>query len=192
MMLSVLTWTTTFVLESTISLTSSTQQKLHQLHYLFKVCNSIIIPDLQFSNLEPVDFLVHPVNIVNYTNGSAQLICLASSIPLPSIIWFKNNIPISESNRVAITVTNSTTPNERNTTSVLTITELQISDTADYHCVASNPGATGTGVTFTDTSDTASLLVQCELIISLHFIIFLSCIVRSSSGICWTQCHCSQ
>ena len=145
---------------------SSTQQKQHQFHYLFKVCKGIplLTPSCYLSTIEPVDFLIDPENTVNYTNGSAQFICLASSIPLPTIVWYKNNISISEGNRVAITVSNSTTPNERNTTSVLTITELQISDTADYHCVASNPGATGTGVTFTDTSTTASLLVHCKLL----------------------------
>ena len=106
--------------------------------------------------------MADPVDTVNYTNGSAEFSCLASAIPLPSIVWYKNNAPISSGARVAITVYNSTTPNERNTTSVLSISHLQLSDTADYHCVASNPGATGTGVTFTDTSDTVSLLVQCE------------------------------
>ena len=109
--------------------------------------------------------ITSPLSVTNYTNGTAQFDCLATGIPAPAITWFKDNTAITSGNRVTITVSNSTTPNERNTTSVLTITELQISDTADYHCVASNPGATGTGVTqFTDTSTTASLLVHCKLL----------------------------
>ena len=137
--------------------------------------------------------MADPVNTVNYTNGSAEFSCLASAIPLPSIVWYKNNAPISSGARVAITVYNSTTPNERNTTSVLSISHLQLSDTADYHCVASNPGATGTGVTFTDTSDTVSLLVQCESNIWYGvLIVHVSFLNRPSSDISWTQCYCCQ
>ena len=115
-----------------------------------------------YSFAEPVDILISPVDTVNYTNGSIVLMCLGSGIPLPTILWYKNGLLISSGNRIMITSSNSTTPNERNTTSELTISDLQLSDTADYHCVASNPGATGTGVTFTSTSATASMLVECE------------------------------
>ena len=115
-----------------------------------------------FMYTETVAVITSPTSIINYTNGSAEFLCQASGIPVPSITWFKDNLPLTSGNRVTIDTTNTSTPNERNTTSVLTISDLQLSDTADYHCVASNPGATGTGVTFTDTSVSASLLVQCK------------------------------
>ena len=110
-----------------------------------------------------------PTDTVNYTNGSAQFMCLASGIPVPTITWFKNNVLFGNGERITIDTSNSTTPNERNRSSLLTISDLQLSDTADYHCVASNPGATGTGVTFTDTSATASLLVECKCQNEVYF-----------------------
>ena len=111
---------------------------------------------------EVVFIITSPVSIINYTNGIAKFLCQASGIPAPSIAWFKNNLSLTSGNRATIDTSNVTTPNERNTTSVLSISDLQLSDTADYHCVASNPGATVTGVTFAATSTTASLLVQCK------------------------------
>ena len=99
--------------------------------------------------------------MANYTNGSAQLICQASGIPVPVITWFRNNTVITnEFDRIDIQETEDITQNERNITSVLTITNLELSDTAFYHCVTSNPGALGSLVTFTDVSDTAFLRVE--------------------------------
>ena len=102
------------------------------------------------------------MDIVTYANNNVTFQCQATGIPVPNITWFRNSLPLTEGTRISISSSSMISPNERNTTSVLSISHLQLSDTADYHCVASNPGATGTGVTFTDTSDTVSLLVQCE------------------------------
>ena len=126
---------------------------------LLRECHTIV-----YLNSEIVRVTRNPVDIVNYANGSAAFQCQASGIPAPTISWFRNTLILQSSVRVTIASSNTMSLNQRNTTSVLTITELQISDTADYHCVASNPGATGTGVTFTDTSTTASLLVHCKLL----------------------------
>ena len=115
-----------------------------------------------FIHTERVLITSAPVDIVTYANNNVTFQCQATGIPVPNITWFRNSLPLTEGTRISISSSSMISPNERNTTSVLSISHLQLSDTADYHCVASNPGATGTGVTFTDTSDTVSLLVQCE------------------------------
>ena len=108
---------------------------------------------------EPSMFINSPSNVINYTNGSALFICSASGIPVPVITWYRNNTSISNGNRINIQETPQISPNEVNITSVLTISDLQLSDTAFYHCVAVNPGAED-DVYFVDVSDTAFLKVQ--------------------------------
>ena len=116
-----------------------------------------------FFSSEPVDILTHPVDVVNYTAGTAQFLCLASGIPAPAIFWFRNNTQISaDEERITIDTSITVIDNEQNTTSVLTIDNLQISDTAYYHCTASNDGAVGTDVTFGAISINASLFVECK------------------------------
>ena len=114
-----------------------------------------------FFSSEPVDILTDPVDVVNYTAGSAQFLCLGSGIPTPDITWFRNNSQITaDEERITIETEISVIDNEQNTTSVLTTDNLQISDTAYYHRIASNDGATGTDVAFDDVSVNASLLVS--------------------------------
>ena len=97
--------------------------------------------------------------MTNYTAGSAVFSCLATGIPIPIITWFKNNTKLSSSGRLTIVNQLSVTLNEKNITSTLTITNLEISDTAFYLCETSNTGAS---VTFGDSSDKAYLSVQCK------------------------------
>ena len=111
---------------------------------------------------EPSLFVINPEDVTNFTNGSAQFICSASGIPVPNILWFRNNTELRSGGRVSILETTVITPNDRNITSVLSIRDLQLSDTAFYHCVATNPGADDE-VQFIDSSESAFLKVQCEL-----------------------------
>ena len=125
-----------------------------------------IIPFFFFLSSEPVDILTNPIDVVNYTAGSAQFLCLGSGIPAPDITWFRNNSQISaDEERITIETESSMIDNEQNTTSVLTIDNLQISDTAYYHCIASNDGATGTDVAFDTVSINASLFVECMCLV---------------------------
>ena len=74
-------------------------------------------------------------------------------------MWFRNDTLIGTGGRLTISETTLISPNEHNITSVLFINELQLSDTAFYHCVTDNPGAMDQ-VNFIAVSEVAFLKVQ--------------------------------
>ena len=134
-------------------------------NYLYKVFRKFCF-DVYWLNLDPSIFLLDPVNVTNYTAGMAQFSCLASGIPLPSIVWMKDNVVLSTNDRIIVNNMTSITQNERNITSVLTINDLLLSDTGLYHCTSSNTKADGNSV-FGAISKAAFLFVQCKCI-NLH------------------------
>jgi hypothetical protein len=107
----------------------------------------------------PVVIVDDPIDTVHYAGGNITLSCNASGIPIPTFKWFKNNQLITTNERID----NSTTTHILNDTyslieSTLALRELILSDDANYHCQATNPGAHST--IFTVLSSTAHLTVQ--------------------------------
>ena len=69
----------------------------------------------------PPTIEIHPVDIIGELYQSVSLTCTASGNPIPNIIWYKDNMPI---------------PNTNSNTSVLLFPELNLNDRGFYHCEA--------------------------------------------------------
>ena len=63
----------------------------------------------------------HPVDTIGELYQFVSLTCTASGNPIPNIIWYKDNMPI---------------PNTNSNTSVLLYPELNLNDRGFYHCEA--------------------------------------------------------
>ena len=108
----------------------------------------------------PVAIVEDPVDTVHFAGGSINLNCTVFGVPYPMEVWFKNGVLLSEDDRISISnVTLSQTPNEIIDQSILSFTELELSDDADYFCQGSNPGTFD--AVFIIDSATAHLTVQC-------------------------------
>ena len=75
-----------------------------------------------------------PMDTVANISDSVSFTCSASGIPLPSISWFKDDLPL-DPDSVNITVTTNGT---FSVSSVLTLDSLQLSDAGVYSCNASH------------------------------------------------------
>ena len=69
----------------------------------------------------PPTIEIHPVDTIGELYQSVSLTCAASGNPIPNIIWYKDNMPI---------------PNTNSNTSVLLFPELNLNDRGFYHCEA--------------------------------------------------------
>ena len=69
----------------------------------------------------PPTIEIHPVDTIGELYQSVSLTCTASGNPIPNIIWYKDNMPI---------------PNTNSNTSVLLFPELNLNDRGFYHCEA--------------------------------------------------------
>ena len=123
--------------------------------------------------------------VEHFRGGSINISCSFTGIPVPTITWFKNNseLQFSEIIRLAETSQSNATWGRRQSTVIFG--SLQLTDTADYHCVANNNGAPGN--TFVVQSNSSSIFVTSELnkIVPLnqqyHF--FSSLFFRSSTSL---------
>ena len=108
----------------------------------------------------PVAVVKDPVDTVHFAGGSINLTCTVLGVPYPVVVWFKDGVLLSEDNRISIrNITLLQTPNEIINQSILSFTNLELSDDADYFCRGSNPGAFD--VIFVVDSARAHLTVEC-------------------------------
>ena len=116
----------------------------------------------------PLRFVSLPVDTVGVVGDTISLHCNVSGNPISSVQWYKNDVPIPsdpeqvpnpgkhESKRETSQGTNMTSnAGLLYWFSYLTISELNVTDTGIYHCVAEQ---LGTPVSSTK----ANLLVLCK------------------------------
>ena len=109
----------------------------------------------------PVEIVNNPVDTIHFAGGTISLSCNASGVPIPTFSWHKNNDEYLSDDDPRIMITNRTIIDEVNeglAESTITFFDLELSDDADYHCQASNPGAHDT--VFNVSSNQSHLLVQ--------------------------------
>ena len=122
---------------------------------------------IKCSFLVPVEIVNDPVDTVHFAGGNISLSCNASGVPLPTFSWHKSGDEYLSDEDPRIIITNRTLIDEVNeglVESTITFLDLMLSDDADYHCSASNPGAHDT--IFNVSSNQAHLSVQCKTIVS--------------------------
>ena len=119
---------------------------------------------LSFTRMITVPAIVDqdPVSQTNYTAGTASLSCVVGGLPVVSIVWLKDSLLFSGTASVMISTTMTSTPTSGQARSMLTFTNLTLSDAAQYQCVSNNTGAPG--IEFTVTSSPATLTVLCKIL----------------------------
>ena len=112
----------------------------------------------------PVEIVDSPIDTIHFAGGNISLSCNASGVPIPTFSWHKNDFEYLSDDDPRIIITNRTIIDEVNeglAESTITFIDLILSDDADYHCQASNPGAHDT--VFNVSSNQSHLTVQCKI-----------------------------
>ena len=122
--------------------------------------SSLVCVCVQIFFAVPVAVVEDPVDTIHFAGGSINLTCTVFGVPYPVVVWFKDDMLFSEDDRISISnITLSQSPNEIIDQSILSFTDLELSDDADYFCQGSNPGAFD--AIFVVNSARAHLTVQC-------------------------------
>ena len=108
----------------------------------------------------PALFITHPVSQTNYTAGSLSFFCVVVGLPVPDIVWLKDGQEFLESENAVIAYTRAANNVSGEGMSVVSITNLTLSDVGSYQCMANNTGALGT--VFIVFSEVATLTVHCK------------------------------
>jgi len=97
------------------------------------------------------EITVHPGNVTKREGDNVTLLCNVTANPPPTISWTRDGSPIDASGRISFL------ENKK----LLTITNVNRIDSAEYRCVASNELGKAT-------TNAASLDVQCKLSVSFQ------------------------
>lgn len=102
-----------------------------------------------------VDVLLYPDNTIARVSESLALTCTAAGIPAPEITWFKDDILLTDE---AYNITERQFSNDSShyTVSVLNLCDLQLSDSGEYSCTASNT------ITEGRVTDTRSFMLEAQ------------------------------
>ena len=106
----------------------------------------------------PVETAVNPTrNVRHFRGGTINITCSFTGLPIPTITWLKNNVELVYTDIISPVESVQFNDTWGIRQSVLVFTNLQLTDTADYHCVANNTGAPGN--TFIVQSTISSIFV---------------------------------
>ena len=117
--------------------------------------------DLLF--IVPVLGLEDPVSIDHFRGGTINITCSFTGLPIPTITWLKDDVVLLFSDTTLLNETTQSNATWGMRTSTVTFTSLQLTDTADYHCVANNTGAPGN--TFIVQSTVSSIFVTRNIFV---------------------------
>ena len=92
----------------------------------------------------PVEITENPVvRVDHFRGGTTSISCSSSGLPVPTIVWIKDDNILTLSERVFVVENSSSDALGGNITSTLIFNGLELSDNASYYCVANNTGAPG-------------------------------------------------
>ena len=97
-----------------------------------------------------------PMDTTANITDTILLTCSASGIPLPDISWFKDGSPLDPSANIT-----ESTDGADMITSVLTLSDLVLTDAGVYSCNASHPDSSGDTEEFNFTIQSMQLI--CKL-----------------------------
>ena len=102
------------------------------------------------------EIVSHPqANVTKEEGSELTLFCNATGNPAPIILWTKDGSPINNNSRIRFSIHNR----------LLTISNVNRTDSGHYRCVANNSLGN-------DTSNVASVDIQCKF--SYHYCILFS------------------
>ena len=96
-------------------------------------------------------------DVSHFRGGTINITCSFTGLPIPTITWLKNNVELVYTDIISPVESVQFNATWGIRQSVLVFTNLQLTDTADYHCVANNTGAPGN--TFIVQSTVSSIFV---------------------------------
>ena len=132
--------------------------ELHSFMYKVPHTNTLEYVITLFSFAVPVVGLEDPVPMVeHFRGGTINITCSFTGLPLPTITWLKNNVELVFTETILLNESTQSNATWGMRSSTVTFTSLQLTDTADYHCVANNTGAPGN--TFIVQSTVSSIFV---------------------------------
>ena len=97
----------------------------------------------------------------HFRGGTINITCSFTGLPIPTITWLKNNVELVYTDIISPVESVQFNDTWGIKQSVLVFTNLQLTDTADYHCVANNTGAPGNTFIVQSTA-VSSLFVTSE------------------------------
>ena len=105
--------------------------------------------------LGAASILLSPGDTITSVGDSLTLSCTAAGIPAPQISWYKDGLLLT-TGLDNITETQSSNASNHFTVSDLNLCDLQLSDSGQYSCVASNSISAGT------VTDTRSFMLEAQ------------------------------
>ena len=111
------------------------------------------------------EIILHPENHTISERDNVTLSCNATGSPEPTMSWTRNGFPVNTSNNSSISFSEDK--------KLLTITNVNRTDSGEYRCVANNSIGS-------DTSNVATLDVQCK------YSIFLETFLEKYLQCCYT------
>ena len=114
------------------------------------------------------EITLHPIAQTRAEGDNVTLSCNATGNPEPTISWTRNGFPVNASNDSSISFSEDN--------KLLTITNVNRTDSGEYRCVANNSIGN-------DTSNVATLNIQCKYSIFLETFLerYLQCCYTSHS-----------
>ena len=118
------------------------------------------------------EIVYHPqTNVIKEEGSNLTLFCNATGNPIPIILWTKDGSPINNNSRIRFSIHNK----------LLTISNVNRTDSGRYRCVANNSLGN-------DTSNVATVDIQCKF--SYHYCILFS--YQGMSCVLIISVHCQK
>ena len=107
----------------------------------------LVLCDVNFFEIAVrAEIVYHPqTNVIKEEGSNLTLFCNATGNPIPIILWTKDGSPINNNSRIRFSIHNK----------LLTISNVNRTDSGRYRCVANNSLGN-------DTSNVATVDIQCK------------------------------